>query len=219
MSKRVLIIGGKGHGSVIASCIQDNRNRFNDHEWEVAGFLNDFESSIDHYPVLGNTKELQKWIEKDYYFSWGIHLIGRNHLTKETFERLQIPLNRLATIIHHTAFIGENVVLDPGCLVMSNSYIASRTHLGIGTMVKANVSIGHDVECGPLCHFAMGAIVGSYSRIGICSDIAIGSVVLEKRCIGDYAMLGAHGLATHDIPSGEIHVGSPAKFFREINIE
>ena len=43
MSKKVLIIGGEGNGGVIASCIEDNRNRFGDHTYEVAGFINDFE--------------------------------------------------------------------------------------------------------------------------------------------------------------------------------
>ena len=42
MSKKLLIVGGEGNGGVVASCVEDNRNRFHDYEWEVAGFVNDF---------------------------------------------------------------------------------------------------------------------------------------------------------------------------------
>ncbi len=216
MSKKVLIIGGNGHGSVIASCINDNRSKFHDYELEVVGFVNDYETHIDDYPVLGGTNDINDLVAQDYYFAWGIHLIGRNMLTCKTFERMNIPSDRLVTIVHHSAFIGDGVILEPGVLVMAHSYIGPRTHIGMGSMIKANVSMGHDIICGPLCHFAMGAIVGSYTHIGICSDVAIGSVTLEKVSIGDYSMLGAHSLLTHNVPDGQIYIGSPAKYFKDI---
>lgn len=212
----MLIVGGDGHGSVIASCINDNRNRYGDDEWEVVGFLNDYETSVDNYPVLGSTSDIVGWVEKGYYISWGIHLIGRNPQTREAFERMNIPVEGLATIVHRSAFIGKGVILEPGCLVMANAYLAPRSYFGMCTMIKANVNVGHDVQCGPLCHLAMGSIVGSYTRIGSCSDVAIGSVVLEHKNIGSNAMLGAHSLLTHDIPDNEIYVGNPARFFKSI---
>ena len=39
MNKKVIIIGGEGNGGVIAACIEDNRKRFGDLEWQVAGFV------------------------------------------------------------------------------------------------------------------------------------------------------------------------------------
>ena len=48
MNKKVIIIGGEGNGGVIAACIEDNRRRFGDPEWEVAGFVNDYETQVLH---------------------------------------------------------------------------------------------------------------------------------------------------------------------------
>lgn len=219
MSKPLLIIGGNGHGSIIASCVKDNCTKYGNDEWAVEGFINDYESRIDEYPVLGKTSDIPKLADEGFYFAWGIHLIGKNPITKAAFDRIAVPMDKLATIIHQSAFIGEGVTLDPGCFVMANTYIAPRTHIGCCSMIKANVNIGHDVVCGPLCHFAMGSIIGSYAQIGICSDVALGSVVLEKKRIGNFSMLGAHSLLTHDIPNYEIHVGTPAKFFRKITMQ
>lgn len=52
MKKRVLIIGGNGHGSVIAACIKDNQKNGYDEDIEICGFVNDFVDNVDEYAVL-----------------------------------------------------------------------------------------------------------------------------------------------------------------------
>lgn len=216
MKKPVLVIGGSGHGSVIASCIKDNIADNPLYEWEFAGYVNDFETSIDGYPVKGGTADINNLASEGYYFSWGIHLIARNKETIEAYQRIAVPKDRLVTIIHHSAFISEDVVIEPGCFIMCNAYIGPRTHVSEGTMIKANTCIGHDVKIGKLCHIAMGAIVGSYVEMGECSDVAIGATVLDKHKIGSCSMAGAGCMLTTDIPDNQIYVGVPAKYLRKI---
>lgn len=216
LNKPLIIIGGSGHGSVIEACVNDNRRRFNNLEWEVKGFCNDFDSEVDNYPVLGRLCDIPRLIEEGYYFSWGIHLVADNYKTAELFEKITIPDERLATIIHKTVFIDKSVELGPGAFVMYNAYIAPRTKIGKCAMIKANTNIGHDVVCGDLSHVAMGATVVSCSTIGYCADIAVGSTMLAHTSIGDYAMLGAASLLTHHIPIGEIWAGNPARYMKTV---
>ena len=216
MNKPVIIIGGAGHGCIIEACVNDNRKRFGDNEWIIKGYCNDFDSEVDGYPVLGKICDIPRLLEEGYYFAWGIHLIAKNHLTAELFDSIKIPDNKWATIVHKTAFIDQSVILETGCFVMYNSYIAPRTHIGKCTMVKANTNIGHDVKIGPISHVAMGATIVSCASMGYCSDIAIGASMLAHTSIGDYSMLGASGLLTHNIPNNEIWIGSPAKFFKNM---
>ena len=217
MSKKIVIIGGEGNGGVIASCIEDNRNRFNDFEWEIVGFINDFESEVSGYPVIGKLDSIQNFIETtDYYFSWGIHLVGRNVLTEKLFREANIPTERLGTVVHKSAFVAKNAILEPGAFIMSNSYIGPGAHIGIASLVMANCSIGHNIKMGALCHCSVGSIMTGYSKLGLCSDLAVGSTILASKTIGDFAMLGAGSLATKDIPDYEIHVGTPAKFLKRM---
>lgn len=216
INKPVVIIGGAGHGCIIEACIKDNRSRYNDLEWDIAGYCNDYDSEVDGYPVLGKIKDIPELLKKGFYFAWGIHLIGKNHTTAKLFENLDIPDNRWATIIHRTAFIDDSVVLEPGVFVMYNAYIAPRTHIGKCTMIKANTNIGHDVNIGAICHIAMGSTIVSCVNIGYCSDVAVGATVLAYNNIGDYSMLAAAGLATHPIPCEEIYAGSPARFLKKM---
>jgi sugar O-acyltransferase (sialic acid O-acetyltransferase NeuD family) len=221
LNKKVIIIGGEGNGGIIASCIEDNRIRFNDPEWQVAGFLNDFEKGkkINGYPVLGGTDEISKFLKEDYYFMYAIHMIGRNVKSEEIFIRMNIPIGRFATIIHNSAFVANDATLEPGVFIMANCYVGPKTSLGQCTLMMANSLIGHHTMVGPLCHFSLGSITGSYITIGKVADVAMGARVLEKRKIGNYAVAGANALITRDIPDYEIHIGSPAKFIRKIRLD
>lgn len=216
-TKKVVIVGGEGNGGVIASCVDDNRNRFNDLEWEIVGFINDYEKQVCGYPVIGKLSDIKNILANtDYYFMWGIHLVGRNLLTDKLFKESNIPSERFATIVHHSAFIGTGAVLEAGAFVMANTYIGPGAYIGMCSLIMANCSIGHNIKMGPLCHCSVGAIMTGYSEMGRCCDIAVGSTILAYKKIGDYAMLGANSLATRDIPSCEIHIGSPAKFLKKI---
>lgn len=220
MSKKVIIIGGEGNGGVVASCIEDNRKRFKDLEYEVAGFLNDFEKGdINGYPILGGTDQIDNFLNQDYYFMFAIHMIGRNVLSENVFNKLNIPKERYATIIHKTAFVADNAIIEPGVLVMSNCYVGPGAHLGLCTLMMANSMIGHNTTVGTLCHFSVGSITSSYVNIGKVSDVTLGAKVLEKRNIGNYAVAGAGSLVTKDIPDYEIHAGTPAKFMKKVRLD
>ena len=217
INKPLIIIGGSGHGCVVEACVLDNR-KYGNLEWELKGFCNDYDSEIDGFPVLGKISDIPRFLEEGYYFSWAIHLIANNRVTGALFDALSyIPDERWATIVHHTAFISDSVILSPGVFVMYNAYIAPRTKIGKCTMVKANTNIGHDVIIGESSHIAMGSTIVSCVNIGRCSDVAVGSIVLANTTIGDFAMLGAGSLLSHgNIPDGQIFVGNPAKFLKDM---
>jgi len=146
-------------------------------------------------------------------------MIGRNVKTEEVFLKMNIPLERFATIIHKTAFVAKSAILEPGVFIMSNCYVGPGVKMGHCSLMMANSLLGHNTTVGPLCHFSVGSITSSYIEIGKVSDVALGAKVLEKRKIGNYAVAGANSLITHDIPDYEIHIGSPAKFLKKIRLD
>lgn len=220
MSKKVVIIGGEGNGGVIASCIEDNRSKFNDFEWEVAGFINDFEIEVCGYPVLGKLSDLQSFInETDYYFIWAIHLVARNYKTALMFESAKIPEDRLATIVHKSSFIGKGAILSPGAFVMYNSYIGPNAYIGKCSLIMANCCIGHDTHIDDICHCSVGSIMTGYSRLDYCSDLAVGATIIAYKVVGKFSMVAANAVATRDIPEGEIWAGTPAKFLKKMSCD
>ena len=183
----------------------------------MAGFVNDYETQVCGYPVLGRTDDVGKLLENpEYHFMWGIHMIGRNILTEKTFRRVNIPRERFATIVHKTAFVADSAILEPGAFVMSNCYVGAQARIGQCSLMMANSLVGHNTTVGPLCHFSVGSITSSYITIGLCSDVTLGAKVIEKVKIGNFAVAGAGSLVTRDIPDYEIHVGTPARFMKRV---
>jgi len=61
MTKKVIILGGIGNGSVIANAIID-ANKRGDNTWQVEGYINDritIGEKIEDLPVLGKTNEIK----------------------------------------------------------------------------------------------------------------------------------------------------------------
>lgn len=213
--KKVIIIGGIGKGEQIADCINDNRIHFDDYEFEVAGFLNDFETGfIGEYPVLGTLNEINKFIEKDYYFSFAIHPIGKNQAIINLFEKLNIPKNRLATIISKRAFVSSTSVLEPGVAILPFAYVSLHVHIGSCSLIMARTSIGHNSRLGTCCFMGTGSILSSYVTLGNAASIAIGGIVIERCTLENASVLGAGSMLLKDVPENSIFVGNPARFLK-----
>lgn len=219
MGTKIIILGGEGNGGVIASCIDDNRMRFGDETYEMAGWLNDFVedgTEVNGYPVLGNLKDWDRFSSDEYQFMWAVHVIGRGPMRERLFNDLGIPRDRFATIIHKSAFVAPNAILEPGAFVMANTYVGPATRLGQCTLVMANCVVGHNDTIGPFNHISAGAIVSSYITTGKFVDICLGTKVIEKVKMGDYSVAGAAAMVLKDVPAKEVHVGNPAQFRRVI---
>lgn len=219
-ASKVVIIGGEGNGGVVASCIDDNRARYNDLEYEVIGYANDFIKKgelINGYPVLGGLDCISDLLKhQDVCFMWAIHMIGKGPTRKKLFESTAIPLNRFATIVHKSSFVANTTILHPGAFIMANSYIGPASSIGPCTLVMANCCVGHNTSIGAGSHISAGAVVSSYVKAGEYSDICLAATVIEKVSIGNFAVAGARSLVLKDIGDFEVHVGQPAKVSRLI---
>jgi len=219
MCKQVIIIGGDGNGGVAAACIQDMRVNYGLEEYEVYGFLNDFAeegSFINGYPVLGGLKDIDKYLSGDFHFIYAIHSISHAPLRIQVFESLNIPDDKLVTLIHPLTFIGEGCEIAPGVMVMANSYIGPETKIGKCTFVMANCAIGHNNKIGGFCHFSVGAVCSSVLTIGDGCDVALNATVMEKVVMGDFSVVGAGALCLKDVEPYQVVVGSPAKHLKYV---
>ena len=114
----------------------------------------------------------------------------------------------LTAVRPHMVRIGENVVVMPGCLMMSAGGIT----IDDGAMIAANVQLisnNHDlyerqvITCKPV-HIGKNAWIGA------------GATILPGVTVGDNAVVGAASVVTKDVASDTIVAGNPAKFIKAI---
>ncbi|SMG51802.1 PglD-related sugar-binding protein [Dethiosulfovibrio salsuginis] len=216
MQKKLLIIGGEGNGGVVASCIEDMTHRYDVNEWHIAGFINDYTDSVLEYPVVGKTDDIARFVNEGFFFSFAVHPIEKGLVRDRLFKKMTIPERQLATIVHPSSFIAQTATISSGAFIMSGCYIGHHTSIGKSAFIKANCSVFHHSKVGDLAHIVNGSTIGSYTEVGRASDVCMASTVLTKVKIGDFSVLGAKSLATRDIADREVHVGTPAKYFRHV---
>lgn len=135
---------------------------------------------------------------------------------------------------------GSSIRIGAGSLVARGTLIHARggtVEIGPESSIGTHCRFGTtgSIRIGRYALFAAGCYVGgenhpvddpstpmvkqpviSKGGVRIGEDVWLGfrSTVLDGVTIGDGAVLGAHALATHDIPPGAIAVGSPARVVR-----
>ncbi|MDA3867656.1 MAG: NeuD/PglB/VioB family sugar acetyltransferase [Salinivirgaceae bacterium] len=216
-SKKVIILGGKGNGTVIANAIKD-ANKRGDNEWQFAGYLNDRIQRgelLEESPVLGQLADVNTFLEQNYYFINTIFRIDGQDDRIELFKNLNIPVDRLATFIHPLSYIAPNVKIGNGSVIMPNVSVSSGTEFGESCLVMVGATIGHDNQIGNYCHFAAQCCVGAYTTIADGVHIGLNATTRENISIGRNATLGMGAVLTKNIAANEIWVGNPAKLLRK----
>lgn len=118
-------------------------------------------------------------------------------------SRVSAPLTAVRP---HMVKIGRNVVVMPGCLMMSAGGIT----IDDGALIAANVQLisnNHDlyqrqiITCRPV-HIGKNAWIGA------------GATILPGVTVGDNAVVGAASVVTKDVAPDTIVAGNPARFIK-----
>lgn len=217
VKKKVIILGGLGNGSVIASAIADaNRRGFE--EIEFAGYLNDRKCKDDLIsgdPVIGKLGDVDKFVKAGYLFINTIYRIDGQRERIDLFHNLNIPESSLATFIHPTAYVAPNVDLAPGVVIMPNVNISPDVKIGRCSLIMAGATIGHNSKIGDYCHLAAQSCISSFVKISAGVHIGLNATVREGIHIREFSALGMGSVLVEDIPENEIWAGNPAKFLRK----
>lgn len=114
----------------------------------------------------------------------------------------------LSGVRFHMVKIGRNVIVMPGCLMMSAGGITIED----GAMIAANVQLisnNHDlydrqiITCKPV-HIGKNAWIGA------------GATILPGVTVGDNAVVGAGSIVTKDVEANTIVAGNPARLIKRI---
>jgi len=209
--KKILIIGGKGNGTVIASAIEDST------EWIVAGFLNDDkENYVGNYPILGKIKDALLF--KNYYFIYALTTVKKAQERANILESLRISTERFATYIHPTAVVPKDVSLDYGFIAMPGAIISPGAVIGAHVQMYANSFIGHDTTIGSYTFIANNASVGGLVTVGQGVHIGSNCSIRERVILGDWSIVGLGSVVLKDVEPFTIVAGNPSRVIGKGNI-
>lgn len=211
---KIIVIGGKGSAVVIAEQIWDTQEKTGNVEF--LGFAFDDESfgtEINGFPILCKTYEAyHKFREKDdVKFVFALY---RSDLMRERSalrDSYQIPLDRYANFIHHSAFVAKSVKMGYGNVILANSVINPNVILGNYNVIQSNVLVGHDACMGNSNFLAAHTAVGSHTTLGTGTFIGLNSSLNNNITVGDYAFCGMASNVIKSVRAETVVYGNPAR--------
>lgn len=125
--------------------------------------------------------------------------------------------------------IGPFVEIQRGVRVGRRCKVSSHTFICSGVTIEDEVFVGHNVtfinDRYPKATNRNGELQTEEDWIclptRVCRGASIGSsaTILCGVTIGEYAVVGAGSIVTHDVPSGTIVAGNPARTIRRVEDE
>jgi UDP-perosamine 4-acetyltransferase len=123
---------------------------------------------------------------------------------------------RFFTVVHPSAVIALDTVLEEGAQVMAGVVIQPGVTIGRDTIINTRASIDHDCTIGPNSHIAPGAVLSGGITIGAGCHIGTGASVIQGVSIGEGAVVSAGAIVYEDVPSGKELIQKRNNVFREI---
>lgn len=211
---KFVIIGNGGHSKVISDMVLANK------ENEIIGYLDDKYENIklldNHFygPVL-TARNLAECFN-DLKF---IIAIGNNSVRKKIVQKLDLPEECYATVIHKTAVVSPRAQIGFGTVVMPNAVINADARIGWHTIINTSAVVEHDCKVGDFVHISPHAALTGGVQIEEGASIGAGAAIIPNVTVSEWAVIGAGATVINDIPSHWTAVGTPARTKNKLEVK
>ena len=202
--KTLAILGASGHGRVVADTALSSG-------WDQVVFFDDAWpkfSQNSFIQVLGGSDDLIA--TSDRYQGVAV-AIGSNRVRLKKIKLFLAAGLYLPVLIHQRAYVAQNVLSAPGCLIFAGAIVQPGCSLGMGCIVNTAASIDHDCKIGDCAHISPGARLAGSVEIGECVWIGLGATVNQCLTIGQHVLVGAGATVIDSVANHLTVVGNPAR--------
>ena len=213
-TRRILILGAGGHASVL----HDVLFSLGSPPYGVIDRKLNAGDLWEELPVLGDDDLLSTLSPEEFFLGNGLgaspDCAPRNALYAR-FRREGFPF---PSLVHPSAVVARNVVLEAGCQIMAGSVLQSAVEVGENSVVNTRASIDHHCRIGFGVFISPGAILCGGVVVENEVFVGAGAILLPGVHVGEKAVIGAGAVVLHDIPENSTAFGNPASFrLRSVN--
>jgi sugar O-acyltransferase (sialic acid O-acetyltransferase NeuD family) len=206
----LLVVGAGGFARETAAAVHELD------DLDLLGFLDDdpalHGSSVGGTPVLGPIESVTDHPDSQVVVCVGSPL--RYHTRRLVVDRLSLPAERYATIVHPAATVGGGTTIGAGTVILAGVVTTTAVRIGAHVAVMPSVTLTHDDVVGSYVTFGSGVRLGGSTIVEDGAYLGAGALVREACTIGRGSLIGMGSVVLGDVPAGEVWAGAPARFLR-----
>ncbi len=216
MTQDLVIVGAGGFARETAAAVAAINEQAP--QWRLLGFLDDnpdlHGTTRSGVPILGGTERLAELPDAQVL----VCIVSPRAFTlrRDLAQRLGIPDERFATIIHPSAQIAPGCTIGPGSVLLANVVLTADASLGRHVFVMPQTVITHDDVIEDYVTLTSGVRVSSVVTIGTGTYVGSGALIREGVTIGPWSLVGMGSVVLGDVPAGQVWVGNPARYLRDV---
>ena len=207
-TKDLYIIGASGLGREMESWLEliPEEERY----WEVKGFIDFDENSLDNYPSE------YKIVGDQYTFNFSENSIVLVAIAKPEFREKVYKLMKeknieLMTFVAPNAIIGKTSNIGEGSVICPNAIITTNVTIGKCVFINCGSNIGHDVQIDDFSSIMANVNVSGNCRVGKRVFMGSKSIIIPGKNIQDDVVVGAGSVVIRNIGEQQSVFGNPAK--------
>ena len=186
--------------------------------WELCGFVDDDPAlagtTVDGIPVLGPVDLVHRMPDVAVVVCTGHP--GNYFSRKRLVDRLALPDDRYATLVHPSAALAGSTTIGPGTVVLAQVVATVAVAIGSHVGVMPGAVFTHDVSVGDFATVGARAVLSGRVCVGEGAYLGAGALIRESRRVGPWALVGMGAVVTVDVPAREVWAGVPARFMRAV---
>jgi sugar O-acyltransferase (sialic acid O-acetyltransferase NeuD family) len=222
VTEPLVLVGPGGFGRETAEVVRainaDHEQRTGAPRWELLGFLDDdparWGTAVAGVTVLGGLDVLATQAQARVVVCTGHP--GNFTSKRRIVERLELPPERYATLVHPAAVLAPSCSVGEGTVVLAGVVGTIDVHIGAHVGLMPQVVLTHDDRLEDFVTVGAGARLAGTVHVQQGAYLGSGCLIREGRTIGPWALVGMGAVVTRDVPGGEVWAGVPARFARAV---
>lgn len=197
----VIIFGAGGHTRSLINVLERSGI-------DILGVFDDSyepgtEELISGYPLTGKFEDADE--------KMGIVLgIGSNRLREEFFKKYSGRVYR-DNIIHPDAIIEKRVTLGQSSHIFARVFLNNEAWVGDNVILNSGCIIEHEAVIGSHTHVSVGSVICGRAKVGDGCFIGAGSVVNDYVTVTSGVTVGSGSVVIRDITEPGTYVGCPVR--------
>ena len=193
------LIGTGGHARVAVDVLQKmQRNVL----FALTADAHDEGDTLGGVPIVGGDAYLDRYSPDDLDIVLGVGAPRLGDTRHSIWAKFAARGYRAVTLIHPSAVIAPDVILEDGAQVMAGAIIQPGSRIGSGAIVNTGARVDHDCIIAPFAHVAPGATLCGNVTIGGNSLVGAAAVVTPGVTVGKNCRINAGAAVSRDLKDG-----------------